>query len=117
MTDDLEAGFARAKVEGRLVLVYVWAPWCTWCQKMESEIFPASCVQEIIGERYVPVRLDYDIPANADFAHSYFLWGTPSFLIFNAEGEKVGVRDGYQDLTRCCERLRKYASPGNARIV
>ena len=111
MKDDFEGGFGRAKVEDKLVLVYVWASWCQWCQKMEDEVFSDVRVKEVMTKYYIPVRLDYDKIKNADFAHSHYIWGTPAFLVFDKEGKQVGFMDGYQDTERFLSRLLKYVVP------
>lgn len=111
MKDDFQGGLARAKREDRLMLVYIWASWCAWCEKMKGEVFTDAQVKEVITQYYVPVRLDFDKAKNADFAHRNYVWGMPAFLVFDGDGKKVGFMDGFQEKERFLTRLLRYISP------
>ena len=44
--DDLAAARARAKSESKPILVDLWADWCTWCKRLERDVFSTPVFQQ-----------------------------------------------------------------------
>jgi uncharacterized protein len=85
--------FARAKSEGRFVLLDLGTVWCHWCHVMEEVTYQDRTVIELIRKRYVAVRVDAD--ARPDLANRYEDYGWPATVIFNADGGEIVKRRGY----------------------
>ncbi len=87
------------------VLIYMEASWCTYCKKMENEVFPKEDVQNLMHKYYYPVRLDIEsdkvITYNGtemteqEFANSIGLTGTPTFLFIDGTGKILGKQPGF----------------------
>ena len=91
---DLASAQKRAKQEGKLLFVDVWAEWCPPCQHLKNVVFPSLEAQQGLA-RYVPVSLMTEmkdrrlIPDNALVAQRFRVEGYPTMLILDAEGREV----------------------------
>jgi uncharacterized protein YyaL (SSP411 family) len=85
--------FARAKSEGRFVLLDLGTVWCHWCHVMEETTYQDPTVIELIRKRYVAVRVDAD--ARPDLSNRYEDYGWPATIVFNSEGGEIVKRRGY----------------------
>lgn len=87
------------------VLVYAEASWCTYCKKVEKEVFPRKDVQELISKYYYPVRVDIESDdivkfngeemTEQEFSASMRVSGTPTFLFIDGEGNVLGGQPGF----------------------
>lgn len=87
------------------VLVYAEAVWCTYCKKMENEVFPRQKVMDTIAEYYYPVRVDIESDkqlvfneqkmTGSQFAQKYRVSGTPTFFFIDKKGEILGAQPGF----------------------
>src|SRR6266700_2398786 len=59
--------FERAKTEHRFVLLDLGAVWCHWCHVMDETTYRDPRVVQLIGQRFVAVRVDQD--ARPDLAN------------------------------------------------
>jgi thioredoxin-related protein len=55
-----EAALAAADSTGRFVMVAVSAPWCGWCHKMKTEVYPSAGVTRCLVDDFVVTRLNRD---------------------------------------------------------
>ena len=85
--------FAKAKNEGRFVLLDLGTVWCHWCHVMEETTYQDPTVIELIRKRYVAVRVDAD--ARPDLSNRYEDYGWPATIVFNADGGEIVKRRGY----------------------
>jgi thiol:disulfide interchange protein len=90
----LDEAIVRARAEKKLVLVDMTADWCTWCTKMDEDVFTNARVQAaLLG--YIPIKVDADKGGGRNVASRYRVSGLPTFLLVNGDGEVVGRFDGY----------------------
>jgi thiol:disulfide interchange protein DsbD len=88
---DLEAGLAKARAEGRPVLIDTWATWCANCRVLEKETFGKSEVAAA-AQRFVPLKIQLETsnsPETKEFM-ARFGWKTyslPTTLILDSKGE------------------------------
>ena len=52
--------FARARSEGKPVLLSIAATWCHWCHEMDRTSYADPEIATFINERFVPIRVDAD---------------------------------------------------------
>ena len=52
--------FSQAAQQGRFVLLDLGTGWCHWCHVMEEVTYSDPAVIELIGKRYLAVRVDAD---------------------------------------------------------
>ena len=85
--------FAKAKAEGRFVILDLEAVWCHWCHVMEATTYKDPKVVELLKGKYETVRVDQD--ANPDLSNRYGDWGWPATIIFAPDGTELVKRRGY----------------------
>ncbi|HWG59197.1 MAG TPA: thioredoxin domain-containing protein [Candidatus Acidoferrales bacterium] len=61
-----EEAFARARTEGKPILLDVGAVWCHWCHVIDRESYENPEIAAIINRLYVPVKVDRDERPDVD---------------------------------------------------
>ena len=89
-----DSAFARAKTEGKPVLVSFEAEWCVWCKKLESTTFRDNVVMALISDSMVPLALDVD-NAGRELSDEYGVESLPTLLVFTPDGKEQGRINGY----------------------
>jgi thioredoxin-related protein len=94
-----------ADENNKKVLVYANASWCTFCKKMEKEVFTSKTVQEKTAKDFYPVWIDIesqdsltfrgDTMTQAQFARTMRVTGTPTFVFFGPDGEIIAGQPGF----------------------
>ncbi|PAW85921.1 MAG: thioredoxin [Pedosphaera sp. Tous-C6FEB] len=97
---DLPKAQAKAKAEGKLVLVnFTGSDFCSSCMRLHKEVFPAKEFAEYAQKRLVLMEADFPMKkkqspalkeANAALARQFKVDGYPTLLVLNAEGKKLG---------------------------
>ena len=103
----MEAAVAEARAEGKLVVVYGFAPWCGFCVRFDREVFTDDAVQAYLAEHYAAVRLDLDSDGPVQFFDASLtqrqlgavmgISGTPTSVFVSADGELITKLPGYHD--------------------
>ena len=91
-SDDL---FARAKKEGKLVLLDLEAVWCHWCHVMDEKTYADPGVAKLMEKNIIAIKVDQD--SRPDLSNKYEKYGWPATIIFNADGKELAKRSGYID--------------------
>jgi len=92
---DLEGALARAKTEGKLVLVDTYAEWCVQCKELDEKTWPDPAVQAWIRQHAVPVRIDTD-KVRPDLAKQLKIASYPTVVLLDAEGRELRRFMGFQ---------------------
>jgi uncharacterized protein YyaL (SSP411 family) len=79
--------FARARAEGRPILLSISASWCHGCAVMDSASYADPRVAGLIADRLVPVRVDAD--RRPDVNDRYNLDGWPTTVLLTPSGEML----------------------------
>ena len=80
--------FVRARDEGKPVLLFIEAPWCAASLEMARTTYDDATVATIVGERFVPIRVDAD--RRPDIAERYTLGGLPTTAFLDPGGRILG---------------------------
>lgn len=101
-----ETAIAEAKRSNRLVMLFFYADWCTWCQRMNATTFvnPRSVG---MTRRVVPARLNVDEegkPMREELNVKMF----PAVVFLTPDGEKFGELYGYVNPTLFADELGKF---------
>jgi len=88
---DFEAALARAKAEGKRVLVDVYAEWCSACKELDEKTWPDPAVKAWIEHNAVAVRVD-TFAKRKDLAERFRVVGYPTVMLMDADGREVRPR-------------------------
>ena len=83
-----EAALAKAKAEGKPVLLDLYATWCGPCHKLDAEVFPAEEVANIT-DGMVAMRIDAESEAGIPLVERYHVVGYPTVLLLRADGTEI----------------------------
>lgn len=98
--DREEEAFARARAEGKGVLVDFSATWCNPCTELELR-FGDSDVHEVITEHFVPLKFDVTNGTEEDKAKRarYRAQTLPAVVLLSPDRDVLGRISGKQDGT------------------
>lgn len=101
-----EAAFAAARESGKLVLVDLYADWCTWCKVMDKEVFATPEFQRFASD-YVLLRVDVEDGAEGTaIQRRYGAESLPALLLLDAQRALVGRIDGFLPTARLIGKVR-----------
>jgi hypothetical protein len=107
------AVFEEARAAGRPVFLYLTAPWCSWCERMEREALSAPGVAANVNDSFLPVRVDADRQPRV--RERYGAGGFPSTAFCTPDGRVIAAAGymGTDDLRGALERVRgRYEQQG-----
>jgi len=105
-----------AQKNKKKVVVNVYADWCSWCKKMESETFPNDEVQKELkrnfyfyrmnGESSDIVEFDGRKWTKAQLTKAFGIRGFPATIFLNYNSQPITVLPGYVDAKTFASILR-----------
>lgn len=94
---DIAKALAKAKKEGKHVLIQVGGNWCTWCYRFHNFVEKDTALNRIEKESYVVYHLNYSKEnKNLDALKSLGFpqrFGFPVFVILDANGNRLNTQD------------------------
>lgn len=99
---------ARARAEGRPVVLTIRAGWCHWCHVMEETTYRDPQVVALLRERFVAVWAEAD--AQPDLATRYAAYGWPATVILTPDGQEIVALRGYRAPRALASILRAIAA-------
>ena len=105
----LEEAMAKAKAEGKHVLVDFHTSTCAPCKKMEKEVLPTIECGEYINKHFVPIMIDgEDEGAGTELAEKYQVFIFPTYMVLTPDGFKKGEVIGAEyDVNKFIEMLKE----------
>ena len=101
----LNAAFSQAKRENKTtMLFFTGSDWCSWCMKLDDEVFSQREFETYAKTNLVLVKVDFPRrgtqsdamkKANRELAMKMGVTGYPTLWFFSPEGKQIG-RGGYQ---------------------
>lgn len=88
-----DEGMALGKAQGKVVFVFFWADWCTYCHTMDRETFHNQAVVDLLGKNFIAVKVDSD--REQKLSNLFRVRGLPDNWFFSKSGSVLGHRPGY----------------------
>lgn len=87
--EELEVAEARARSQGKVMMVDFTAEWCGACHELEAEVFNQPEVRERLSRDFVLARVDFDRAAaqQADLLQRFEVAGLPRVAFVSPGGE------------------------------
>jgi thioredoxin-related protein len=96
---------AKAEKEKKLLFLdFTGSDWCSWCMKLDGEVFTKPEFAEYAKKNLVLVQVDFprskELPAelkaaNADLAKKYGVNAYPTLVAMKPDGTVVWKQEGY----------------------
>lgn len=104
----LSSALSEAKKSKKMVMVFLYADWCTWCKLMDQQVFSAQATAEKL-KAVIPVRLNVD-GNGREFKSEYGVEQFPAIVFLEADGGKFGQFYGYAPPTVFRDEVDKFVS-------
>lgn len=95
----IEGSWAEARQmasdQEKYILVDAYTDWCYWCKVQDKETFTREDVGEMVNEKFVSVKINFEKGIGVDLAMKYRVRGYPTLLFFTPQGQLVGRVVGY----------------------
>ncbi|HTQ35986.1 MAG TPA: thioredoxin family protein [Steroidobacteraceae bacterium] len=93
----VDAAFAAAAAQHRLVFLYWGASWCPPCHDLRAQVFSRRDFQEKLRQ-FVAVHLDGDAPGAQRAGEAFHVLGYPTVLVLTADRREMARIAGGGDL-------------------
>jgi thioredoxin-related protein len=104
--DDYAKALTSAKADKKLVLLdFTGSDWCSWCQKLDKEVFSKSDFKDFAKDNLELVTVDFPNSKklshkvekqNADLKKKFTPNGFPTLVLVDSEGKEVHRIGGYK---------------------
>ncbi|MBN1894956.1 thioredoxin family protein [bacterium] len=104
-SEDYAKNVAEAKTSGKYVLLnFGGSDWCSWCKKLDKEVFSRTAFKEYAAASLLPVLIDSPrskpmkkeiLQQNESLIQKYGIQGFPTIILLSPDGDLVG-QTGYQ---------------------
>ncbi|MCK4993821.1 MAG: thioredoxin family protein [Candidatus Omnitrophica bacterium] len=89
---DLPAAKELALEQGKPILIDFYADWCSWCRRMDSDVYANMQVAEK-AKQFICVKIDTQ--EQPDVAENYKVRGLPTTAFLTSKAEKIDIIPGY----------------------
>jgi len=92
---DIKKAQKKAEKEHKIILVFIEAENCPWCERMKKETFSSIDVIRNINKDYIALKVD----ANSKNGITYFknISTTPTTIFYTPKGEILEILEGFQN--------------------
>lgn len=102
---DFNKALAEAKQNSKPIFVDVYAEWCTWCHKLDKEVYSDPKFTEYM-KNYVLARIDSeDGGQGTNVAQKYDIDSLPTMIVLNSEGKVLDRITGFMTTPKLLEEL------------
>ena len=93
--EEWEAAFADAKADGKLIFADVYTDWCTYCHKLDKEVYTDPTVIDYFNKNFINIKFDAESQFGYPMAQRFRVDGYPTLLFLTAEQEVFQTIGGF----------------------
>lgn len=82
-----ETAIQNSKKDKKPVLLFLYATWCSHCNKMKKEVFTTAEVSDFIAKNFVAVAVDAEKPEGIELKKKYPVNAFPAFYFIDSDGQ------------------------------
>lgn len=112
-----EEAVTLAKAQDKKLIVDVYAPWCPWCRKLQTNVYTDPEVQAYLADHFIVTRLDGDDSeqslqfkeytlTQAELAAGLGAEGFPTTVFLASDSEYITRLPGFVDADEFLRVLR-----------
>jgi thioredoxin-related protein len=102
-----EQAQAQASSEGKMIMVDVFTEWCTWCDKLDEEVYTEKAVIELAGGM-VTLKVDAEDGGEGQALSQRFgVDGYPTILFLKADGREIDRIGGFLPAPQFLEEMKR----------
>jgi len=100
-----DTALSKAKTDHKMVLVDFYADWCTYCKKMDRNVYPKKEVREALNKYFHPVRINTESNQKITFdgktytkkslSNAFGIKKLPTIIFINSNGKPIAQQPGY----------------------
>ncbi len=90
---DWDAAFEKASEENKLVFIDVYTDWCTYCHKLDKEVYTSESVITYFNDNFINLKFDAESEFGYQLARNFGVDGYPT-LLFVTTGREIFERIG-----------------------
>jgi thioredoxin-related protein len=113
---DWNSGLKEASAAGKPVLVDIYTDWCTWCKRMDQDVYARPEVKQYLAEHFITVKLNAEYSTTASYegksytsrtlAQRFRVNGYPTTIFLRTNGSHIANVPGYVPADRFLLLLR-----------
>jgi thiol-disulfide isomerase/thioredoxin len=93
--NDAAAALAKAKAEGKPLLIDFFGIWCPPCNMLDTQVFPSREFARA-SAGFIKLKLDADSPVSWELKSRYHVSGYPSVVFASPDGDEIGRIIGFR---------------------
>ncbi|HEY7160887.1 MAG TPA: thioredoxin family protein, partial [Acidobacteriota bacterium] len=102
---DFNKALTEAKQDSKPIFVDVYAEWCTWCHKLDKEVYSDPKFTEYM-KNYVLARIDSEDGAQGtNVAQKYDVDSLPTMIVLSPQGKILDRITGFMTTPKLIEEL------------
>ena len=110
--DDFDDGLRKAQVDNKVMLIYFYAEWCSWCKKLVQETYDSQNIVSFLNDQFVCLKVDID--KNLTLADNYQNRIVPTIVFISSNRIELGRIEGYIPPEQFLEYTKKILSKHNS---
>ncbi len=94
-----------SRSDSSLMVLHLYAKWCGWCARLDSDVYTDDAVQAYLGEHYIMTRVDIEgdeplpffdrVMTGRELAGAFQVSGTPTTVFFHPDGRYLTKLPGF----------------------
>jgi thioredoxin-related protein len=113
---DFERGLEEARNTNKKVLLDVYTDWCSWCKKMDADVYASASIVRILEAHFIAIKLNAESSreltydgrrySQAAFARALGVSGYPTTVFLDSQSKPITIVPGYVEPSRFGQILR-----------